>query len=113
MSRPNIFNADYEYDDDADPQNSSLHPFHFYTRTADPPVYKFTAPADGKYLVAVGSHQASAFFGPRSAYRLRVAPPKPDFRAVVMPFRLQPVTTLPVTPEAPERKRLPAPNGSS
>src|SRR5581483_9005996 len=43
-----------EQDDD----NDSLHPFGFYTRTADPGPYKFTAPADGKYLVAVGAGEA-------------------------------------------------------
>ncbi|MDB5313212.1 MAG: putative subtilase-type serine protease precursor [Gemmataceae bacterium] len=75
-----------EIDDDADPQTMSLHPTEFYTRTSDPPAYKFTAPADGKYLVAVGSHHSSFLFGPQTAYRLRVGPARPDFRAVVKPY---------------------------
>jgi hypothetical protein len=71
-----------ELDDDTE----SLHPFGFYTRCGDPPAYKFTAPEDGKYLVVVGCRESSVVFGPRSAYRLRVSPAKPDFRAVAMPY---------------------------
>lgn len=71
-----------EQDDDTD----SLHPFGFYTRTADPGPYKFTAPADGKYLVAVGARESGFLFGPRTIYRLRVSPAKPDFRVIAMPL---------------------------
>lgn len=67
-----------------DDDNDSLHPTAFFTRTTDPPAYRFTAPADGKYLVRV-SVQSGVESGPRCAYRLRIAPPRPDFRAVVMP----------------------------
>jgi len=69
-----------ELDDDPDP----LHPVAFFTRTGDPPAYKFTAPADGKYVVLVGGLDASVTHGPRCYYRLRVTAPRPDFRAVVM-----------------------------
>lgn len=75
-----------EQDDETNPQEVSLHPFGFYTRTGDPAAYKFTAPADGKYLVAVGCRESTFLYGPRTAYRLRVGPPRPDFRAVVMPY---------------------------
>ncbi|MCE9567262.1 MAG: PPC domain-containing protein [Planctomycetes bacterium] len=71
-----------EQDDDPD----SLHPSGFYTRTSDPAPYKFTAPEDGKYYVVVGCREASVLTGPRSTYRLRVSPAKPDFRAVAMPY---------------------------
>jgi hypothetical protein len=71
-----------EQDDDPD----SLHPFGFFTRSGDPPAFKFTAPEDGKYLVQVGCREASVVSGPRSGYRLRVSPAKPDFRAVVLPY---------------------------
>ena len=71
-----------ELDDDIE----TLHPFGFYTRTGDPPTYKFTAPDDGKFLVLVGCREASVVSGPRTAYRLRVSPAKPDFRAVAMPY---------------------------
>jgi hypothetical protein len=69
-----------DLDDDPDP----LHPINFFSRSGDPPAYKFTAPADGKYLILVGSTDANVNYGPRCFYRLRVAPPRPDFRAVVM-----------------------------
>jgi hypothetical protein len=69
-----------ELDDNPD----VLHPVAFFTRTGDPPAYRFTAPADGTYLILVGSLDANVSFGPRCGYLLRVAPPAPDFRAVVM-----------------------------
>lgn len=69
-----------ELDDDPD----SLHPNGFYTRNADPPAYKFTAPESGKYLVMVGCRESLS--GPRTAYLLRISPARPDFRAIVMPY---------------------------
>lgn len=71
-----------ELDDD----NESLHPIGFFTRTTDPPDYKFTAPDTGKYLVLVGCRESGVLHGPRTAYRLRISPAKPDFRAVAMPY---------------------------
>lgn len=71
-----------EQDDDPD----SLHPFGFYTRTSDPGAYQFTAPEDGKYLVAVGCRESSYLNGPKACYRLRIGQPVPDFRAVVMSY---------------------------
>jgi pre-peptidase len=71
-----------ELDDD----NDSLHPFGFFTRTTDPPAYKFSAPEAGKYLVVVGCRESSVLHGPRTAYRLRISPARPDFRAVAMPY---------------------------
>jgi hypothetical protein len=56
----------------------------FYTRTEDPPVFRFTAPADGKYQLLVGSRLADSIAGPRHFYRVRIAPEQPDFRLVVM-----------------------------
>lgn len=70
-----------EQDDDPDP----LHPQQFFTRSGDPAAVRFVAPADSKYLILVGSREASVNYGPRCVYRLRVAKPAPDFRAVVMP----------------------------
>lgn len=74
-----------EIDDETDQQNANLHPTDFFTRSNDPPAFKFAAPADGKYLIALGCREASFLFGPQSAYRLRVGPAKPDFRAIVKP----------------------------
>jgi hypothetical protein len=69
-----------ELDDDNDP----LHPVTYFSRSGDPPAFRFTAPADGRYLVLVGAHDAGVNHGVRCYYRLRVVPPRPDFRAVVM-----------------------------
>lgn len=77
----NMGNVVEEQDDDQD----SLHPQTFFTRSGDPATAKFTAPADGKYLVLVGSREANVNYGPRCGYRLRVSKPAPDFRAVVLP----------------------------
>ena len=72
-----------ELDDD----NDSLHPFGFFTRTTDPPPYKFTAPEDGKYprhrrLPRV--ERACTARGRRIGCECQ--PAKPDFRAVAMPY---------------------------
>lgn len=71
-----------EQDDDTD----VLHPTDFYNRTSDPPAYKFVPPMDGKYVVGVGLRAGAASTGPLTAYRLRVGPPKPDFRVVARTF---------------------------
>jgi hypothetical protein len=71
-----------EQDDD----NDSLHPSGFFTRTSDPAPYTFTVPEDGKYFALVGVRESASLSGPRAAYRLRIAPAAPDFRAVVMPY---------------------------
>jgi hypothetical protein len=70
-----------ELDDDPD----ALHPNAFPTRCGDPPAFRLTAPADGDYTVLVTAADGAVNSGPRCAYRLRVGPPAPDFRAVVMP----------------------------
>jgi len=70
-----------EYDDNPD----ILHPLQFYTRTEDPARQRFTAPADGSYLLQVSSREADLLAGPRYLYRLRIAPEQPDFRLIVMP----------------------------
>lgn len=68
---------------DDDPE--SLHPTSFFSRNTDPVPFKFAAPADGTFQIMVGSRDANVSYGPRSFYRLRISPAKPDFRAVVMP----------------------------
>lgn len=77
----NMGNVVEEQDDDQD----SLHPVTFFSRNGDPGAAKFTAPADGKFVVMVGSREANVNYGPRCVYRLRVSKPTPDFRAVVLP----------------------------
>ncbi len=56
----------------------------FYTRTEDPPVFRFAVPADGKYQLLVGNRLADSVAGPRHYYRVRIAPDQPDFRLVAM-----------------------------
>jgi hypothetical protein len=75
-----------DFSGEQDDDNDTLHPLGFYTKSTDPPAYKFTAPEDGKYLVVVGCREADVAFGPRSAYKLRVSPAKPDFRVIAMPY---------------------------
>lgn len=69
-----------------DDNNDTLHPTNFFTRSLDPPPFRFTAPEDGTYYVQVGCRQSALTYGPQLTYRLRIAPPQPDFRAVAMPY---------------------------
>ncbi len=57
----------------------------FNTHDEDPPTYRFVAPADGKYLLQVGSRVSGTLFGHRHFYRIRVTREEPDFSLVVMP----------------------------
>jgi hypothetical protein len=57
----------------------------FFTRTDDPPVYRFAVPADGKYQLMVMSTHSDTLAGPRQFYRVRITPDVPDFRLAVMP----------------------------
>jgi hypothetical protein len=70
---------------DDGPPESVLSGLQFYTRSSDPAGLVFKAPADGKYTLLVHSQDSSNQYGPRHVYRLRVLPPQPDFRVVVMP----------------------------
>ena len=55
----------------------------FYSRTDDPPRYRFTPGEDADYFVGVSS--ADNGFGPRHVYSLRIAPEDGDFQVVAMP----------------------------
>lgn len=70
-----------QLDDDLD----SLHPIGFLSRSVDPAAFKFVPPNDGEYLIRVASRDGNVTFGSRAIYRLRIAPPRPDFRVFVMP----------------------------
>jgi hypothetical protein len=70
-----------EYDDNPE----VLHPQQFYTRTEDPQRVRFTAPADGDYLLQVSSRDADLIAGPRQLYRLSITPEQADYRLVLMP----------------------------
>ena len=63
----------------------------FYARSDDPPVYRFTVPADGKYQILVASRDADTHAGPRHYYRVRITREQPDFQLIVMaPDTLRP-----------------------
>jgi hypothetical protein len=70
-----------EFDDNPD----TLTPFKFVTRTSDPPVYRFVAPADGKFQILVMGVDGDTRAGPRHVYRLRITPDLPDFRLFALP----------------------------
>ncbi|MDR1280349.1 MAG: peptidase [Opitutaceae bacterium] len=55
------------------------------THHADPRI-DFTAPADGDYHLFIEDTQGQG--GPEYAYRLRVAPPRPDFELRILPDNL-------------------------
>jgi len=66
--------------------NPDLLNLKFFARTDDPLVYRFVAPADGKYGLMVSSRLAGSLAGPRQQYRVRVTPDLPDFQLVAMPY---------------------------
>ncbi|MFO0935584.1 MAG: PPC domain-containing protein [Gemmataceae bacterium] len=68
-----------------DDETDALHPVRFYSRTEDPSAFRFVPPADGDYLIRVASRDGNVSFGPRAIYRLRISPPRPDYRVVLMP----------------------------
>jgi hypothetical protein len=70
-----------EFDDNTE----TLHPTQFFTRTDDPPRYRFAVPEDGRYHLMLSSREATLQAGPRHLYRLRITPERPDFRIVAMP----------------------------
>jgi hypothetical protein len=56
----------------------------FYIRSEDPQPFRFTAPADGTYQLMVSSRLADTVAGPRHFYRVRIAPPQPDFQLIAL-----------------------------
>ena len=69
---------------DLDDSTDILSP-QFYTRSDDPPHYRFVAPAEDDYLIQVSGSDSYSRASPRSIYRLRIAPEQPDFRVIAMP----------------------------
>jgi hypothetical protein len=56
----------------------------FFSRSEDPPLYRFTAPADGKYQLLVASRAGDTLFGVRHTYAVRITRDEPDFRLVAL-----------------------------
>jgi hypothetical protein len=69
---------------DSDDNPDAINP-KFFTRTDDPPVYRFGVPADGKFQLMVMSTHGDTLAGPRQFYRVRITPDVPDFRLFAMP----------------------------
>lgn len=69
-----------ERDDDPDSLTNS-----FYASTTDPPVFRFTAPADGNYFLVVRSRDAMVGYGIRYGYVVHLGQAEPDFRLVAIP----------------------------
>ncbi len=65
-------------------ENMQLVSRKFFSRSEDPPVYTFTAPADGKYELLVASRSGDTLFGPRHTYAVRITRDDPDFRLVAL-----------------------------
>lgn len=66
-------------------ENPEIMSPQFFTRTDDPPRFRFVPPADGEYAVLVMSKFGFTEAGPRYLYQLRIAAERPDFRIVAMP----------------------------
>jgi hypothetical protein len=81
LRNPGAKGGNVEMDDNPEIMN----PVQFFTRTDDPPVYRFVVPQDGKYQLLIASRDAAVQAGPRHLYRVRITPEQPDFRLVVMP----------------------------
>jgi hypothetical protein len=62
----------------------NLYARQFFARSEDPPAYRFTAPADGKYPLLVFSRAADSQAGPRHTYQVRITRDQPDFHLVAM-----------------------------
>jgi len=69
---------------DSDDNGDAINP-RLFTRTDDPPVYRFVVPADGKYQLMVTCTHGDTLAGPRQVYRVRLTPDQPDFRLAIMP----------------------------
>ncbi len=68
-----------------DDNPETLNPVYFATGSRDPAPFRFVAPADGKYLLQVGSHVPVKAGDVRHVYSIRILPERPDFRLIVMP----------------------------
>jgi hypothetical protein len=72
---------------DLDDNPESLTQFKFFTRSNDPPRFRFEVKDDkaaGKYHLLVRSQDGDVSAGPRHLYRMVIAPEKPDYRLIIM-----------------------------
>ncbi|MFO0928187.1 MAG: PPC domain-containing protein [Gemmataceae bacterium] len=78
------------------PLNESMQLYtpEFFTRSEDPPAYRFTAPADGTYQLLVASRAGDTLFGVRHTYVVRITRGESDYRLVAL-------TATDATPDTP------------
>jgi hypothetical protein len=81
-----LVNAETKADIFESQDNQDTFAQKFYARSEDPLPYRFTVPADGKYLLLISSRLADTIAGPRHYYRARITPEQPDFRLVAVPY---------------------------
>jgi hypothetical protein len=70
---------------EVDDNTEFLSQVRFFTRSDDPPTYRFVVPADGKYQLLVSSRDADSRAGVRQFYRVRITREQPGFRLIIMP----------------------------
>ena len=81
-------------------ENPEITANQLYTRTDDPPVYRFSVPADGEYKLKVSSKFTFVQAGPRYYYTVRIMPETPDFTLVAMPTSLLNPESVVVSPSS-------------
>jgi hypothetical protein len=62
----------------------TVHARQFFARSEDPPAYRFTVPADGKYQLLIHDRGGDTVAGPRHTYRVRITRDQPGFHLVAM-----------------------------
>lgn len=88
--------SEAQLDDDTD----NLHPLIFFSRSLDPPGYLFNVPEDDDYFVQIATRDEIKSDAHRKIYRLRIAPPRPDFKAIVMARHKEQPMSVVVMPES-------------
>jgi hypothetical protein len=78
-------------------ENMRLYARRFSARSEDPPAYRFTAPADGKYQLLVASRASDSVFGARHSYAVHISRDEQDFRLVALSAEVA-VPDAPVVP---------------
>jgi hypothetical protein len=56
----------------------------FFSRSEDPPNYRFVVPADGKYQLLVTSRAGDTLYGPRHNYAVRISQEIQEFRLIAL-----------------------------
>lgn len=78
------------------PSNENMNQYSaaFFSRSEDPPAYRFTAQKDGTYQLLVASRAGDSVYGSRHTYAVRITKDEPDFRLIA-------ISSAADTPDAP------------